>query len=83
MDYGRFLVISIGTGAAKFEEKYNSSMAAKWGIVDWLLHKGSTPLVDIFSQSSADMVDYHNSVVFQALHCKNSYLRIQVSTIIF
>ncbi|XP_060194151.1 patatin-like protein 2 [Lycium barbarum] len=77
MDYGRFLVISIGTGSAKCEQKYNSSMAGKWGIVDWLFHKGSTPLVEVFTQSSADMVDYHNSVVFQALHCENSYLRIQ------
>ncbi|KAJ8541073.1 hypothetical protein K7X08_001889 [Anisodus acutangulus] len=77
MDYGRFLVISIGTGAAKREQKYNSSIAAKWGIVDWLFHKGSTPLVEVFTQSSADMVDYHNSVVFQALHSEDSYLRIQ------
>ncbi|KAF3675257.1 Patatin-like protein 3 [Capsicum annuum] len=64
-DYGRFLVISIGTGAAKCEQKYNSSLAAKWGIVDWLFHKGSTPLIEVFSQSSADMVDYHNSVFFK------------------
>ncbi|CAN4092743.1 unnamed protein product [Withania somnifera] len=77
MDYGRFLVISIGTGAAKSEKKFNSFMAAKWGIVDWLFHKGSTPLVEVFTQSSADMVDYHNSVVFQALRSENSYLRIQ------
>ncbi|PHU08588.1 Patatin-like protein 3 [Capsicum chinense] len=77
-DYGRFLVISIGTGAAKCEQKYNSSLAAKWGIVDWLFHKGSTPLIEVFSQSSADMVDYHNSVVFQALHSEKSNLRIQV-----
>ncbi|KAF3683467.1 Patatin-like protein 2 [Capsicum annuum] len=66
-----------GTGAAKSEQKYNSSLAAKWGIVDWLFHKGSTPLIEVFSQSSADMVDYHNSVVFQALHSEKSYLRIQ------
>ncbi|MCD9640963.1 hypothetical protein HAX54_026758 [Datura stramonium] len=77
MDYGRFLVISIGTGSAKYEQEYNSSMAAKWGIVDWLFHKGSTPLVEVFTQSSADIVDYHNSVVFQTLHSENSYLRIQ------
>ncbi|XP_055834003.1 patatin-like protein 2 isoform X1 [Solanum dulcamara] len=77
MDYRRFLVISLGTGAAKCEQKYNSSMAAKWGIVEWLFHKGSTPLVEVFTQSSADMVDYHNSVVFQALRSEDSYLRIQ------
>ncbi|KAK4722801.1 hypothetical protein R3W88_013034 [Solanum pinnatisectum] len=77
MDYGRFLVISIGTGAPKFEQEYNSSMAAKWGIVDWLFHKGRTPLFEVFTQSSADIVDYHNSVVFQALRSEDSYLRIQ------
>ncbi|XP_016514343.1 patatin-like protein 2 [Nicotiana tabacum] len=77
MDYGRFLVISIGTGSAKWEHKYNASMAAKWGIVDWLFHKGSTPLIEVFTQSSADLVDYHNSVVFQALRCDDNYLRIQ------
>lgn len=79
MDYGRFLVISIGTGAAKREQEYNSSLAAKWGIISWLFHKGSTPLFEIFTQSSADMIDYHNSVVFQALRSEDSYLRIQVS----
>ncbi|CAN4092741.1 unnamed protein product [Withania somnifera] len=77
MDYGRFLVISIGTGAATCEQEYDSSMAAKWGIVDWLFHKGYTPLFEVFTQSSADMIDYHNSVVFQALRSENSYLRIQ------
>ncbi|KAG5613140.1 hypothetical protein H5410_024421 [Solanum commersonii] len=82
MDYGRFLVISLGTGAAKCEQKYNSLMGAKWGIVDWLFHKGSTPLVEVFTQSSADMVDYHNSVVFQALRSENSYLRIQEDELI-
>ncbi|XP_027772053.1 patatin-like protein 2 isoform X1 [Solanum pennellii] len=82
MDYGRFLVISLGTGAAKCEQKYNSLMGAKWGIVDWLIHKGSTPLVEVFTQSSADMVDYHNSVVFQALRSEDSYLRIQEDELI-
>ncbi|KAI9200203.1 hypothetical protein LWI28_004148 [Acer negundo] len=55
MDYGRFLVISIGTGSAKIEEKYSAKMAAKWGTLGWLLHGGSVPLVDVFTQASADM----------------------------
>ncbi|KAK0576155.1 hypothetical protein LWI29_012874 [Acer saccharum] len=67
MDYGRFLVISIGTGSPKIEEKYSAKMAAKWGTLGWLLHGGSVPLVDVFTQASADMVDFHISVVFQAL----------------
>ncbi|KAF5175281.1 Patatin, partial [Thalictrum thalictroides] len=81
LDYGKFLVISIGTGSPKTEEKYNADMAAKWGLLGWLTASGSTPLVDVFTQSSADMVDYHLSVVFQALKSEASYLRIQDDTL--
>lgn len=78
MDYDRFLVISLGTGAAKAEEKYNAKMAAKWGIVSWIINDGSAPIIDIFSQASSDMVDVHISVLFQALESEGHYLRIQV-----
>ncbi|MCD9640962.1 Patatin-like protein 2, partial [Datura stramonium] len=77
IDYGRFLVISIGTGSAKVEQKYNAKIASKWGIMGWLLNGGSTPIVDVFTQASGDMVDLHISVVFQALHSEENYLRIQ------
>ncbi|XP_031125652.1 patatin-like protein 2 [Ipomoea triloba] len=78
MDFSRFLVISIGTGAAGNEYKYNSKKAAKWGVLSWLLYKSSTPLIEVFIEASSDMVDLHNSVVFQALgDCDNCYLRIQ------
>lgn len=79
VDYRRFLIISVGTGTAKMEEKYDADSAAKWGVLGWLLHRGSTPLVDVFTQASGDMVDYHLSVVTQALHCEQNYLRIQVT----
>ncbi|XP_040998535.1 patatin-like protein 2 isoform X2 [Juglans microcarpa x Juglans regia] len=82
MDYGRFLVISLGTGSNKDEEKYKAPDAAKWGILDWLTRGGSTPIIDVFSQASADMVDVHLSEVFQALHSEESYLRIQDDTLI-
>ncbi|KAL5705808.1 Proteolipid protein 2 [Ranunculus cassubicifolius] len=81
MDYGRFLVISIGTGSPKTEEKYNAEMAAKWGLLGWLTASGSTPLVDVFTQSSADLVDYNLSIFFQALKCEDKYLRIQDDTL--
>jgi hypothetical protein len=83
MDYERFLVISIGTGSAKAEEKYNAHAAAKWGLLNWLASNGSTPIVDVFSQASADMVDFHLSDVFRALQCERSYLRIQVYKYIY
>jgi hypothetical protein len=78
MDYGRLLVISLGTGSPKTEEKYKAPDAAKWGILGWLTKGGSTPIIDVFSQASIHMVDVHLSVVFQALHSEKCYLRIQV-----
>lgn len=78
MDYGRFLVLSLGTGSAKREEKYDAAEAASWGLLGWLTADSSTPLVDVFTESSSDMVDFHLSTVFQALHSEQNYLRIQV-----
>lgn len=83
MDYGRFLVISLGTGARKEEEKYSAEEAREWGILGWIASKGKTPLIDSFIQASSDMVDIHISVVFQALRSGSSYLRIQVSASAF
>ncbi|CAL8102138.1 unnamed protein product [Prunus armeniaca] len=80
-EYGRFLVISLGTGSAKSEEKYNADDAAKWGLLGWLTKGGSTPLVDVFTQASGDMVDFHLATVFQALDCEKNYLRIQDDTL--
>lgn len=77
-DYNRFLVLSLGTGNAKSEEKYDANEEAKWGVLGWLTSDNSTPLVDVFIQASADMVDFHLSTVFQALNSQENYLRIQV-----
>ncbi|XP_022951738.1 patatin-like protein 2 [Cucurbita moschata] len=81
MDYKRFLVISLGTGAPKAELKYTAEQAAEWGMLDWLTSGGSTPIIDVFSQASSDMVDLHLSVIFQALRCQQNYLRIQDDTL--
>ncbi|GLT47008.1 hypothetical protein SLA2020_207310 [Shorea laevis] len=80
-DYSRFLVISLGTGTAKSEGKYSALNAAKWGLLGWLTSDHSTPLVDVFTQASSDMVDFHLATVFQALHSEESYLRIQDDTL--
>ncbi|XP_077249861.1 patatin-like protein 2 isoform X1 [Tasmannia lanceolata] len=81
MDYGRFLVISLGTGSAKKEEQYDAEHASKWGVLGWLLSGGSTPIVDVFTKASEDMVDIHISVLFQALHSESNYLRIEDDTL--
>ena len=79
LEYSRFLVISLGTGSHDTVSKYNALEASKWGILSWLFHKGATHLIDCYIKSNADMVDYHNCVVFQALHSEDNYLRVDVS----
>ncbi|CAL5349113.1 unnamed protein product [Camellia sinensis] len=81
MDYGRLLVISLGTGSPIANEKYNADESAKWGLLGWLTSGGSTPIVDVISQASSDMIDYHLNVVFQAFHSEKNYLRIQDDTL--
>lgn len=73
----RMLVISLGTGAAKYEEKYDAEKASKWGILNWIFDNGNTPILDAYGAASQDMVDIHVSSLFQALHAEKNYLRIQ------
>ncbi|KAJ0526785.1 putative Acyl transferase/acyl hydrolase/lysophospholipase [Helianthus annuus] len=78
LDYGRYLVISLGTGKEKIiPPRFNAKMAAKWGVLGWLASKGA-PLIEAFTEASADLVGFHNNVVFEALHSLNCYIRIQV-----
>ncbi|XVE82749.1 hypothetical protein DITRI_Ditri16bG0030800 [Diplodiscus trichospermus] len=81
MDSRRMLVLSLGTGEAKHEERYNSDMASKWGVIDWIYDGGKTPMLDVFLEASSDIVDFHTSILFQSLHCKCNYLRIQDDTL--
>ncbi|XP_021767644.1 patatin-like protein 2 [Chenopodium quinoa] len=80
-DYHRYLVLSLGTGTTKCEEKYDAETAANWGVLGWLTCGGSSPLIDVFMQASADMVDFHLSTVFKALHSDKNYIRIQDDTL--
>ncbi|KAK8624337.1 hypothetical protein V6N13_065684 [Hibiscus sabdariffa] len=79
--YGGFLVLSLGTGSHKLEEKYKAHKAAKWGLWGWAKGEHSTPFIDVFMQASSDMVDFHLETVFQTFGCDNSYLRIQDDTL--
>ncbi|KAL9820136.1 putative phospholipase A(2) [Arabidopsis thaliana] len=81
LGYDQFLVISIGTGSAKKEERYSAKKAAKWGIISWLYEDGTTPILDITFESSRDIVHYHSSVVFKALQSEDKYLRIDDDTL--
>ncbi|XP_047151212.1 patatin-like protein 1, partial [Vigna umbellata] len=81
MEYGRFLIISLGTGTPKNEHKFNAKIAAKWGLLDWLTNSGSSPLIDVLTHSSGDMVDFHLATVTRALNSEKNYLRIQDDTL--
>ncbi|XP_021729610.1 patatin-like protein 2 isoform X2 [Chenopodium quinoa] len=80
-DYNRYLVLSLGTGTTKCDEKYDADSAAKWGMLSWLTSGGSCPLIDVFMQASGDMVDLHLNTIFKALHCEKNYIRIQDDTL--
>ncbi|XP_019199667.1 PREDICTED: patatin-like protein 1 [Ipomoea nil] len=73
----RFLILSIGTGTAKYDSKYTAKQAAAWGVLGWLSQGDGNPLIDVFSDASSDMVDYHIATIFQALNSGDNYLRIQ------
>ncbi|GAB4839365.1 Proteolipid protein 2 [Ancistrocladus abbreviatus] len=81
LDYNRFLVLSLGTGSARSEQKYNAEDVAKWGVLAWLTSSGSTPLIEVFMRGSADMVDYYLATTFQALQSEENYVRIQDDTL--
>ncbi|KAK3004125.1 hypothetical protein RJ639_020116, partial [Escallonia herrerae] len=80
-EYSRLRVLSLGTGSPKNEEKYCAEEAANWGVIGWLTSGGSTPLLNVFTEASGDMVDFHIAMVFQAFGCENNYLRIQDDTL--
>ncbi|XP_022775209.1 patatin-like protein 1 [Durio zibethinus] len=81
LDYNRFLVISLGAGSNRLEKKYNAKMASKWGAIGWLYENNHSPIIDCYNEAGKDMVDYHISVVFQALHSEDKYLRIDDDTL--
>ncbi|URE10465.1 Patatin group A-3 [Musa troglodytarum] len=80
VDYGRFLVISLGTGSNKQEGRFTAQESSKRGVLRWLYDKSTIPIIDIFSQASVDMVDIDASVLFQAPCSEKQYLRIQDDT---
>nr|GMC47184.1 Patatin-like protein 2 [Ipomoea batatas] len=73
----RFRVLSLGTGSSNYCQKYTAKMAADWGIAGWLAHGDGNPLLDVFSEASSDMVDYHIATSFHSLDAGDNYLRIQ------
>ncbi|XP_051140454.1 patatin-like protein 2 isoform X1 [Andrographis paniculata] len=74
---GDLLVLSLGTGMPQREEKYSATEVERWGMLSWVYHKGGTPIIEVYSDSSADMVDIHVSTLFRSFRREQNYLRIQ------
>ncbi|GLT48794.1 hypothetical protein SLA2020_223930 [Shorea laevis] len=73
----RFLVISLGTGSNRStKDKHTAKEAAKWNLFGWLRR-----IVEVFTQTSALMVDYHISIVLKMLQSEDNYLRVQDDTL--
>ncbi|KAL3722196.1 patatin-like protein 2 [Eucalyptus grandis] len=77
----RILVLSLGTGAAHNKGKYSAAKAARWGLINWNVDHGFTPLFDIFNDVISDMVDIYLSSLFRFFKCEQNYLRIQDDTL--
>ncbi|MCD7462819.1 hypothetical protein HAX54_049417 [Datura stramonium] len=82
MDSKKMLVLSLGTGIGKHQGKYSAASASKWGLLGWVYNNGDTPILDVYSDASADMVDIHVSTMFQTLRNEKNYLRIQDDNLI-
>ncbi|GLJ32829.1 hypothetical protein SUGI_0661190 [Cryptomeria japonica] len=77
-DYGEILVLSLGTGQEDSQSiNYNAKEAAQWGGLGWIQNKGRAPIIDVFMNASADMVDIYMANMFQSGFHKGNYLRIQ------
>ncbi|EXB55925.1 Patatin group A-3 [Morus notabilis] len=81
VDYTKVLVISLGTGSNKTQQKYNAKLSASWGPISWIYYNGSSPIIDAFSESCVDTVNYYNCVFFDAAGCESNYFRIDDDTL--
>ena len=81
LDYKRYLVISIGTGSAvKAKGEYTAKGCAKWSDLNWVSNGRRKPIIDILSQASDVLVDWHVSMLLHNTHKtdqEQNYLRIQ------
>ncbi|XP_039778872.1 patatin-like protein 1 [Panicum virgatum] len=79
--YRNILVLSVGTGIAKQSHRYTAADCNRWNLLNWITNDGFNPLIDFFSNASADMVDIHAEMLFELLDCEKNYLRIQTETL--
>jgi len=57
---------------------YEAKEVSKWNVLNWMVHAGEAPLVDMVFNASSDMVDYNLSIIFESQDSSKNYLRIKV-----
>lgn len=79
IDSSKLLVLSLGTGSSKRDEKLEVDENKPWGIFQWFVGPNeTTPLLDVLTTATEDMVDIYMSAFFNVSGYNDNYLRIQV-----
>ncbi|KAE8772408.1 Patatin group A-3 [Hordeum vulgare] len=95
VDYKKYLILSVGTGAATNNGAYTATGCAKWNRINWVRKDGHNPIIDMFSHASDFLVDFQVSMLLynsgqlresytdkhDQLH--SNYLRIQAKGSLF
>ncbi|KAM7269127.1 hypothetical protein ACFE04_024624 [Oxalis oulophora] len=82
IDFSRFLVLSLGTGSSKRDEKLEVGNGQSWGLLKWFMGpNNTTPLFDVVLTAMDDMVDIYMSAFFRHSGIKDNYIRIQVDSL--
>ncbi|KAG0562825.1 hypothetical protein KC19_9G174200 [Ceratodon purpureus] len=77
--YDDLLVLSLGTGNQV--QSFDTDEVAKWGAINWMVHDGETPLIDMAFNASSDMVDYNLNLIFSSQDSSKNYLRITTDSL--
>ncbi|EXB93191.1 Patatin group A-3 [Morus notabilis] len=82
MDNSKILILSLGTGSSKRDEKLEVGDGKSWGLYKLFMGpEGTTPLIDVVLTAMDDMVDIYMSVFFRSSGFKDNYLRVQVDSL--
>ncbi|KAJ0014446.1 hypothetical protein Pint_20421 [Pistacia integerrima] len=69
MDFSKLLVLSLGTGSSKRDEKLEVGNGKSWGLFSWFMGpNNTTPLFDVVLTAMDDMVDIYMSVFFPGFY---------------
>ncbi|XP_021283584.1 patatin-like protein 2 [Herrania umbratica] len=83
MDCSKLLVLSLGTGSSKRNNKLEVDDPKLWGLFKWFQGPDDTvPFSDVLLTATDDMVDIYLSSFFQgSSNFKTNYLRIQTDSL--